>query len=298
MMPMPARRLDDEIDRLYQLPLDEFTAARNALAKSAGPEVKSLVKPPVAAWAVNQLYWKDRAAWDALIAAANEQRRAHKAVLGGRSADLRGAGKAHDEAVEAALKATLALLAASGQPATDATRQAVLNTLRALPADEPPGRLSRALQPGGFEMLSGMTVAAARKPASPPAPPKRETAPKETGTARSAAEARKQERQRAEAKEAIAAATRELRRAEHTAKREEFDAARATREAEKAERTAADARKAFEAAQEALQEAEAALPPAQRARDVAVRRAQQAEAALDAARTALEAAQAASRELS
>ena len=33
---MASPSLDTEIDRLYQLPLDEFTAARNALAKEAG----------------------------------------------------------------------------------------------------------------------------------------------------------------------------------------------------------------------------------------------------------------------
>ena len=53
-----AKNLDEQTDRLYQLPLDQFTAARNALAKEAGSEgasIKQLVKPPLAAWAVNQL---------------------------------------------------------------------------------------------------------------------------------------------------------------------------------------------------------------------------------------------------
>src|SRR5215467_583167 len=67
---MPARLLDAEIDRLYQLPLDEFTAARNVLAKQAGGEagrVRALGKPSVPAWIVNQLYWRDRKVWDALV---------------------------------------------------------------------------------------------------------------------------------------------------------------------------------------------------------------------------------------
>ena len=62
---MARRPLDDQIDRLYQLPLDEFTSARNALAKEAGPEaaaIKRLEKPNTAAWAINQLFWKDREA--------------------------------------------------------------------------------------------------------------------------------------------------------------------------------------------------------------------------------------------
>jgi hypothetical protein len=52
-----------EPDDLYALPLEEFTAARNELARSlkaAGDadeaaRVKKLKKPPVSAWAVNQL---------------------------------------------------------------------------------------------------------------------------------------------------------------------------------------------------------------------------------------------------
>ena len=55
---MPARLIEDEIARLYQLPLDEFTSARNALAKRAGSDaagIRALTKPSVPAWAVNQL---------------------------------------------------------------------------------------------------------------------------------------------------------------------------------------------------------------------------------------------------
>ena len=48
--------MSDEIDRLYELPLEEFTAARNALAKETGDAaLKQLKKPTVPAWAVNQL---------------------------------------------------------------------------------------------------------------------------------------------------------------------------------------------------------------------------------------------------
>ena len=51
--------LDSEIDALYQKPLDEFTAARNTLAKTlAGADaarVRKLPKPTVVPWTVNQL---------------------------------------------------------------------------------------------------------------------------------------------------------------------------------------------------------------------------------------------------
>src|SRR6476620_10401344 len=136
-------RLETEIDRLYQLPLDEFTAARNALARTAGEqaaEIRQLAKPPVPAWAVNQLYWKRRDLYDTLIEASANLRKTHKTILGGRRADLREPARAHDAAIDEALKATLAVLQDAGHPATDATRQAVLNTLRALPTSEAPGR--------------------------------------------------------------------------------------------------------------------------------------------------------------
>ena len=158
---------DTGVDRLYQLPLDEFTAARNALAKGSkqSAAIKALAKPPVAAWAVNQLYWRDRRTWDALIAAAENQRLTHKAMLSGRDGDVRAAGKVHDEAIQHALKATLEILSHDGHAVTDATRQAVVTTLRALPADDAPGRLTRVLQPGGFEMLAGFAIAG-RSPAT------------------------------------------------------------------------------------------------------------------------------------
>ena len=167
---MAARKIESEIDRLYQLAPDEFTAARNALAKSAGPDaaaVKRLTKPPIAAWAVNQVYWQHRDVYDALVAAAKELRQTHKAILRGRSGDLRSAGKAHETAVDQALKAALSLLAANGHPATDSTRQAIATTLRALPSTDPPGRLSATLQPGGFEMLAGLSIGSGQAARTP-----------------------------------------------------------------------------------------------------------------------------------
>jgi hypothetical protein len=299
---MAARRTDAEIDRLYQLTPEEFTAARNALAKTAGADaaaVRKLARPPIAAWAVNQVYWQQRAVYDALITAAKELRQTHKAILSGKSSDLRGAGKAHDAAVDGALKAALSLLAAHGHPATDATRQAIATTLRALPADEPPGRLSRTLQPGGFEMLAGLSIAggarvpAAERAPSKPAPPAEargkggKPSPREAQRSRERSEKpapRVDPRVAARAREAAARAARELREAEHTARREQFEAARAAREADKAGRQLEDARKALAAAQQEFEEAESAAAEAARIKEAAEARAAAAEEALEAAR--------------
>jgi hypothetical protein len=283
--------LDAGIERLYQLPLEDFTAARNALAKGAGTraaDVRALVKPPLAAWAVNQIYWRRRAVYDALIHAAEEMRRAHAAVLAGRAADVRAAGKAHDARVAEALDAALEILGDAGHPATDATRQALSTTLRALPADEESGQLARTLQPGGFEALAGLSIKGARPPALKPTAKSSSTpAP----AAKSSAPSARETKALAKAREAVASAARALKLAEHAAQREEFERARAAREEETATKAVAAGRKSLEDAQSELRDAEAAAETAAKKKASAQRRAEQAEAAVDAARAKLSTAQ-------
>lgn len=314
---MPDRESEARIDSLYQLPLDEFTSARNALAKELGKEgagVQTLTKPPAAAWAINQVFWQRRPIHDALVAAATGVRSAHAAVMAGQRADLRAAGAAHDEAIEAALRAALDVLASAGQPASDATKQAIATTLRALPtAAEPAGRLSRTLQPGGFEMLAGLpaggTAVAFPPRAKPGSAAGGESAGKTTShaagqakkrgeveTREEAAARRKQEAERnkaiASAREAAAAAAKAERAAEQEARRAEFDAAKSARDVERAQAQRDAAQAALEAAQTAADEAEAELTEATRKRDGDARRGREHAAALAKARVKLEAAQA------
>jgi hypothetical protein len=275
---------ESEIDGLFQLPLGEFTAARNALAKAAGKDgaaIRGLTKPPLAAWAVNQLYWKDPDTYETLVAAANEMRHAHKAVIEGKQGDLRTAGREHDIAIDAALKSALSILKDSGNPITDATRQAIVNTLRALPSDEPPGRLTRTLAPGGFEMLAGITPAAAQKRAS-----------KAAVHEPSAGKGKKKEedeaaRDAARRREARAAAERAVRDADQKARHAEFEAARAARDASKAARRLEEARKAFEEAREELGESEEDAERTEAAKAEADERSRRAQEALDEARNRL-----------
>lgn len=291
---MSSRPADAEIDRLYQLPLDEFTAARNALAKAsgaAGAEIRALQKPPIAAWAINQVYWQGRAAFHGLTAAAEALRDAHTAVVTGKRADLRAAGKAHEDALEAVVKLAVTILRDAGQPATDATRQAIATTLRALPAStDPPGRLTQVLQPTGFELLAGLPAGlsgAAPRQAAPLTP---EKAPKAAAGARVNNAAR--DKAVAKAKEAVAAAVRAERTAEQNARREEFEAARTTRDAERAASELAKARAALEAAQDAVDVAEREVEVTTRKKDAAARRVRETGEVLAAARVRTEAAQA------
>jgi hypothetical protein len=284
---MAPRALESEIDRLYQLPLDEFTSARNELAKTAGADaaqVRALVKPPIAAWAVNQLYWKKRNVWDSLIAAAENARRAHKAVLAGRSGDVRASGKVHDDAAEAAVKSTLALLEEANHPVTDATKQAISTTIRALPGSEAPGRLTRAVQPGGFEMLAGLSVAAGSPKAEKPAPSRPAASSSSHPVSKADAKAL------IRAREALEAANGAVRDAEHAAKREEFEIAKATRDQDRASKAVDDATAALEQAQTDLERAEASVKTAAKQREAAEQRRRDAERELADARRRAEAA--------
>jgi len=280
---MASRRLETEIDQLYHLPLDEFTAARNALARTAGDdaaEVRQLPKPSIAAWAVNQLYWKRRDTYDALVEASVALRKTHKTILGGRRADLREPSRAHEEALDVALKATLATLQEAGHPVTDATRNGVLTTLRALPTNGSPGRLAETLQPGGFEMLQGLSIAGSKGAV------RAKVEPTSIESARHQPQRKKPEASPPDPKveAARAEATRVLRDAEQASRREEFEVTRTARDADKRASQLERAREALKAAQEALREAERGANQAEQAREAATRRAKETERALEAAR--------------
>ncbi len=160
----------EEIDSLFQLPLGEFTAARNALAsrlKKAGNtgeanEIKSLAKPSIAAWAANQLYWKHRAVFDRLLEAGGRFRDAQAAQLAGKSADLREPLEARRSALSELSARAADILRDGGSAAAPDTMRRVTTTLEALStygglAGTPqPGRLTDDVQPPGFEALAAL----------------------------------------------------------------------------------------------------------------------------------------------
>ncbi len=157
--------LDAQIDVLYRLPLAEFTATRTALVKTVrgadATHVRTLAKPTVIAWAVNQVYWRSRPVYDRLLKAGAALRHAQIAALTGKAANLRTASDDHRRALADAVKEAETIAAAAGShPAADA----LMRTFEAisLAKDPPakPGRLVDALQPAGFEALAGVTPAA------------------------------------------------------------------------------------------------------------------------------------------
>src|SRR5262245_1133148 len=155
------KSLDSEIDDLYKRPPEEFTQARKELASTLkGDEarmVKQLKKPTAVPWAVNQVYWHGRAEFDRLLDAGEALRKAQLAALRGKSADVKSAAASHRDAVSAAVAKAADLAAAAG---LNPTRDALARTFEALSlAPEPPepfGKLTQPLQPGGFEMLTGV----------------------------------------------------------------------------------------------------------------------------------------------
>jgi hypothetical protein len=220
---------DDRIDELYQLPLDEFTPARNALAKELGDAaIKQLEKPNVAAWAVNQLYWRERAIYDDVIKTSAQLRTAYKQKLAGKEADVRAVEVFHNEAMRKAKEAVRRMLSEAGNKGAESVMMPVAETLDALPTTDPPGRLTKPLRRTGFEALEGVTIAAKPKVPAAKVEPKKTAAEKDTEKDRKQREADQQE---------LAMTKERLRFAEAAEREAEASLVRARRTLERAERT-------------------------------------------------------------
>jgi hypothetical protein len=173
---------NSEVDSLFQLPLPEFTAARNALAarlqkggdKDAAARVKGLSKPPVSAWVVNQLYWRNRDAFDRLLTAGARLRQAQASQLAGHVTNLRELLNTHRETLTELSKQAGPILSQAGhQPSPDVMRRVTM-TLEGLAAQglleggPAAGRLTADVDPPGFETISAL---APRQPGDKPARP-------------------------------------------------------------------------------------------------------------------------------
>jgi hypothetical protein len=298
------------IDELYQLPLSEFTPARNVLAtrlRKSGKsgdadEVRSLVKPSIPAWAVNQVYWKHRPAFDQLLSAGDRLRKAQSSTLAGRSADVRGALDGVREALSELSRLAANELETAGHNATPGVMRAVTATLEALSAygtidNAPPaGRLVDEVDPPGFETLAALVPNAGGSTSSPT--PSRvlqfqpHAPPANRKTGEDKAERREEERRAklAAAKAAVQEADKHLREARSTAQ----DAQAALKKA------AANAKDTEQAMIEAEQVLDKIAKEAHAARQLARRLAAEAEAAaqsVDEAERALTRAKKAEEEI-
>jgi len=162
--------LDEELDRLYRLPLGEFVQARNDLAAAlkkggdpgAAKRVRDLPKPSASAWAVNLLYWTARPELDQLIVIGDRYRRAQQAALAGDGSELSDAERERRRAIEEAIRRVRYILAESGQAASESLMRRITTSIEALASygSENPnpvrGRLSEDLESPGFGALSSL----------------------------------------------------------------------------------------------------------------------------------------------
>jgi hypothetical protein len=278
----------DDIDALFQLPPDKFTAARNELAarlKAAGKDdeaarVKGLAKPPVSAWVVNQLFWKKRKSFDRLMTTGERLRTAQASQLRGKGGELREPLEARRVALGELSKEAAALLREVGHnPSPDLMRR-VTTTLEALatyanhPSAPQAGRLTGDIDAPGFEALSMLiprgpasasAKATADRKAGPQDPPKILQFARKPPPARSKDPKERKKQEEAERKARIAEATAAI---------------------QAAEKSLADAKKAAARAEAALRKAAARAKEAERAKEEISARYEKLTAAADEARLA------------
>ena len=231
--------VEREIDKLFALPLEEFTAARNELAKrlakdgekERADEVRGLVKPSVPVWTINQLARSEKPMVRALLDAGAKLRRAQEQALGGGNPDaLRSAQSEERDALRALTHRAGEILREAGKPTGQAVLERINGTLGAAAVTEDAredlkaGRLTSELRMSGFESLAGFE-----------APPPRD--------------------ELAERREQKAERERERRRLEKRARDLERRATKAEEQADEVESAAAEAREAADDARQAADEA-------------------------------------------
>jgi hypothetical protein len=166
-----AANYDEAVAELFRGPHATFVAERKRLAgelKAAGDKTGAatlgkLGRPPISAWAVNQLWWQAREEFQAFLDSAKRMR----------EGDL-SAAPAHREAGNVLRTRASKILTDAEHAATDATLRKITTTLSAIAAHggfdpDPPGALQEDRDPPGFEAAGiPAMVAPAAKPAAAP----------------------------------------------------------------------------------------------------------------------------------
>lgn len=203
----PDSSVDSAIDALYAGPLEGFVAARNELVKrlrasgdrTAADRVKGLPKPSVSAWAMNQLWWHERASFQTLLEAGAAVRAAQAGGAGPSAQAI--AAKERRRCLERLLACAEDRLSGAGHAVAAATLRKIGTSLEAAAAhghatiDPPPGRWFQDLEPPGFDVLSSLAsggLAAALPAPEPDVPRARDrtsTEPDHAAIARAAAQA-------------------------------------------------------------------------------------------------------------
>lgn len=166
-------KLEREIDRLFEVPLEEFTPKRNELVrhlkkerdKDGAGQVAALAKPTVPTWVINQLARREKAKVSALLQAGAKLRKAQGQALAGSHADaLRGAQVEERQAVRDLTQRAQQILTEAGRPASRAILERISATLGAAAVTEPArsalkaGRLTSEVRVSGFDALAGIEL--------------------------------------------------------------------------------------------------------------------------------------------
>jgi hypothetical protein len=281
-----ADRVAETAERLYGLPLEDFTRERDEAAKAlrrekerdAAAEVAKLPKPSAGAWAVNAVAREAPELRDELLAAGEALREAQEAAIAGEGGGAIRAATARERAAVDAVLDAAAKLEPGGRKLSGAALDRLRRTLHAAAGDDEiraalaAGRLVRDAEGGGAWPFAA--AGDEPPPAARPARARKRTAAKRPARADDAeaearaAERRAAEREAAQRRKALEAELGEA-RAERRASEREL--ARAEREAERAaerlERAQAAAEEARAHATEAHGELEAARAAVRHARD-------------------------------
>jgi hypothetical protein len=203
--------VDSALAGLYRLPLGEFVAARDQLVRQlraagdreAARRVAALRRPPISAWAANQLaHAAPHAMGELLDAGAALQQAQQDALAGqpGATRRLRTTSSQLRAAITRLVARAETLLVRAGHAASDATLARLAATLQAAATADPAtraalaeGRLAGDLDPAGFGLPLKDALpaeAAAVQPAAdqPPLAPLPDTAVERREQARLAAQ--------------------------------------------------------------------------------------------------------------
>jgi len=164
---------NDQISDLYALPLDEFTDARNALAKelaaggdkAAAAEARALKKPSVPVWAVNQVARAHPGELESLFEAGADLRAAQtKLMRTGDAGAVKEATAAERQAVRTLVGRAKKILADVGNAANEATLERIADTFYATTTDDEgrelvrTGTLTKEMKRAGFGDVGSLSV--------------------------------------------------------------------------------------------------------------------------------------------
>ncbi|HYR56865.1 MAG TPA: hypothetical protein VEM39_12125 [Myxococcaceae bacterium] len=272
---------DDAADPLFAVPPEQFVAARNELVsklqasgnRKAASEIKSLGRPSVAVWTINQLSRRLPEKVAALLEAGKRLRKSQGSLGGGPdSADeLRASAHAERQALRDLIRAAGEILSEADRKDSSSLLGRIESTLHAIATGSGDfgellraGRLTKEVEPEGFPSPGGtFSISPAPRPPGPG---------KAAGKAAGKAQQREGETARAELKAAQRAANAQaasLRKAEQKAQqladrvqRAQFAADKARMDADKAKAEVLALRKELEDAKQRIDRASAGLAAA------------------------------------